>query len=232
MNKKDTFDTALMHQQQAEYLYNKGLLDQAYLESQKAIDLDPGLADSYWIQGGILSQQGQFREARELTQRALDLDPTNVNAQNILGLLLMKDIENIDKSILALKRALEIKPKFWKAHYNLARAYQLKGEKTLSMKEYFFAFLYNPSLITLDGVILGVITTYPKIVGWLLAIFYVAGFIVQKPYGLIFTFILLVCLGMFLRYSYRAKNKKRIIYGLVLGVGALWTHVSAILLSQ
>jgi tetratricopeptide (TPR) repeat protein len=62
-------------------------LDQALVEVERAIKLDPGFASAYLNAGGILQSMGRRSDAKRMFEKAAQLDPNNQDARNALGRL-------------------------------------------------------------------------------------------------------------------------------------------------
>ena len=65
----------------------KGMLEDAYMTSQKAIELNPSNPRGYTNLGLIYYQRGDKGRAKSLWQKALALDPDFPDAQRALRLL-------------------------------------------------------------------------------------------------------------------------------------------------
>jgi len=66
-------------------LYQKGQVDEAIAEYQKALDLNPGLADTHTRLGIALWQKGRRDEAIAQLQEVVRLNPHDSNAQSNLA---------------------------------------------------------------------------------------------------------------------------------------------------
>ena len=78
--------------------------------------------------GTLRYHRKEYAEAEELYRRATLADPTYVLAFFDLGNVL-DELERPDESIEAYSRALKLAPRYADAHYNLALAYERKGER-------------------------------------------------------------------------------------------------------
>jgi tetratricopeptide (TPR) repeat protein len=138
---------------------NDQLTQQAFVEFQKAVDLNPNDRDSHYALGHIYVVQLKYEEAEQEFKKALKIDSTYSEAYNYLGKVyelrstryeqkgeLDKAKEELDKAIRQYQKALEnstyATPDI--AHYNLGMAYQKKGQLGESMGEYQKAIRINP----------------------------------------------------------------------------------------
>jgi tetratricopeptide (TPR) repeat protein len=103
-------------------------------DRQRAIDLyeqivaaDPSYAAASINLGTIYFHLRQYGRAEELYRHATEVDPEYVLAFFDLGNVL-DELDRPDASIAAYERAVALAPKYGDAHYNLALAYERKGE--------------------------------------------------------------------------------------------------------
>lgn len=103
-------------------------------EKQRAIELygeileiDPEYAAAYINLGTIHFHLRQYARAEELYRRATEADPSYVLAFFDLGNVL-DELERLDESIAAYLQAVALAPRYADAHYNLALAYERKGQ--------------------------------------------------------------------------------------------------------
>jgi len=132
---------------------------QAFVEFQKAIELNPDDRDSHYALGHIYVGQLKFDEAEQEFKKALKIDPTYSEAYNYLGKVYEqrsalyeqkgesdKARGELDKAIRQYGKALAnptyATPEI--AHYNLGVAFQKKGQVDEAMGEYQKAVRINP----------------------------------------------------------------------------------------
>lgn len=110
---------------------NEGHLNEAFVEFQKAIKLDPENKESLNYLGYVSARFYKYDDAIAYYMRAISVDPEYSEAMNNLGVVYL-DIENWDKAIEYFKAALNNKvystPE--KAFTSMGYAYYKKGELT------------------------------------------------------------------------------------------------------
>jgi Flp pilus assembly protein TadD len=116
-------------------LLQKGELDEAMAECQKALDIYPNFAEAHDNLGIALSQKGRLDEGIAQFQRTLELTPDNAEAHNNLGLALFQK-GRVDEGMAQFQKALEINPNFPDAHYNLGNALVQKGRMEAARAEF------------------------------------------------------------------------------------------------
>jgi tetratricopeptide (TPR) repeat protein len=90
--------------------------------------LDPRYTAALINLGTLYYHQKQYQRAEDLYRRATETDPSYVLAFFDLGNVL-DEMQRPDESIDAYKRAIALAPGYGDAHYNLALAYERKGER-------------------------------------------------------------------------------------------------------
>ncbi len=128
------------HDQQARFL-NAVQAEEAG-DKQRAVDLyneilsaDPGYAPAFINLGTIYFHLRQYGRAEELYRRATQADPEYVLAFFDLGNVL-DELERLDESIAAYLQAIALAPRYADAHYNLALAFERKGERRLALRHW------------------------------------------------------------------------------------------------
>ena len=102
---------------------------------EEMLVLDPDYAPGFINLGTIHFHLRQFVRAEELYRRATEKDPGYVLAFFDLGNVL-DELERPEESIAAYKRAVELAPRYADAHYNLALAYERKGERRAALRHW------------------------------------------------------------------------------------------------
>jgi tetratricopeptide (TPR) repeat protein len=102
---------------------------------EQMLKLDPDYAPGYINLGTIYFHLRQFVRAEELYRIATEKDPGYVLAFFDLGNVL-DELERPDESIAAYVRAVELAPRYADAHYNLALAFERKGERRAALRHW------------------------------------------------------------------------------------------------
>jgi type IV pilus biogenesis/stability protein PilW len=118
---------------------------QAFVEFQKAVELNPDDRDSHYALGHIYFVQFKYDEAQRAFKDALKIDPDYSEAHNYLGKVYEQKGE-FDKAIRAYQKALA-NPTYATpdiAHYNLGVVFQRKGQMEEAIGEHEKAVRINP----------------------------------------------------------------------------------------
>jgi tetratricopeptide (TPR) repeat protein len=102
---------------------------------EEMLAVDPDYAPGYINLGTIHFHLRQFARAEELYRKATEKDPGYVLAFFDLGNVL-DELERPDESIGAYQRAVRLAPKYADAHYNLALAFERKGERRAALRHW------------------------------------------------------------------------------------------------
>lgn len=102
---------------------------------EEMLRMDPDYAPGYINLGTIHFHLRQFVRAEELYRTATRKDPGYVLAFFDLGNVL-DELERPDESIAAYHRAVELAPRYADAHYNLALAFERKGERRAALRHW------------------------------------------------------------------------------------------------
>jgi len=135
-SKKDKIGQSDEHNQRGIELADRGWLDEAMNEFNKAIELDPESAHAHDNLATVLAEKGRFVDALEAYVKAVRLEPTNPNTYHYLASFLSS--RALDASIALYKHTIELDPEFVDAHVNLALTYGDRGmldEATASLEQ-------------------------------------------------------------------------------------------------
>lgn len=102
---------------------------------EEILKIDSDYAPGYINLGTIHFHLKQFTRAEELYRTATAKDPGYVLAFFDLGNVL-DELERPDESIAAYQRAVELAPRYADAHYNLALAFERKGERRSALRHW------------------------------------------------------------------------------------------------
>ena len=108
---------------------------QAMAIYEEIIAANPEYAPAYINLGTIYFHLRQYGRAEDLYRRATQADPDYVLAFFDLGNVL-DELERLDESIAAYRQAVVLAPKYADAHYNLALAYERKGERRSALRHW------------------------------------------------------------------------------------------------
>lgn len=132
----DNDGNAQLHSVYGEYLLLAGRFGDAEQQLTRALDIDAYLTDARNWLGVALAEQQRFDEARRQYERALE-DPAYPSPQLIyLNLGMLYRSQGLDeKSIAQFRRAVQIDPRYFKAHYELALALDSVGQLDEALDE-------------------------------------------------------------------------------------------------
>jgi tetratricopeptide (TPR) repeat protein len=102
---------------------------------EEILRIDPTYAPAYINLGTIHFHLRQYGRAEELYRRATVADPGYVLAFFDLGNVL-DELQRLDESIAAYCQAVALSPRYGDAHYNLALAYERKGERRPALRHW------------------------------------------------------------------------------------------------
>lgn len=102
---------------------------------EEILALDATYAPAYINLGTICFHLRQFDRAERFYRRATEVDPAYVLAFFDLGNVL-DELQRPDESIAAYQRAVRLAPRYADAHYNLALAYERKGERRFALRHW------------------------------------------------------------------------------------------------
>jgi Flp pilus assembly protein TadD len=127
-------------------LFQKGQLDEAVAQYQKALKINPNYAEAHSNLGAALFQKGQLDEAVAQYQKALKINPNYVEAHSNLGVALFQKGQ-LDEGIAQIQKALEINPNYAEAHGNLGHALLEEGQLDEAMGQIQKALKINPNYV-------------------------------------------------------------------------------------
>jgi protein O-mannosyl-transferase len=131
--------------------FEKGQLDDAVAQYQKALEINPNCVAAHYNLGNALFRKGQLDEAIAHFQKALEINPKDAEAHINLGNALLQK-EQFDEAVGQFQQAVEINLNDAEAHYDLGNALFQKGQleeavgqfqKALEISPNSFATHYN-----------------------------------------------------------------------------------------
>jgi TolB-like protein/Flp pilus assembly protein TadD len=93
---------------------------------RRAVALNPSSAQSYWMRGHALTQQGRHEEALAAASRALELDPLDALTHGMAAQIAYS-AGRTDAAVACAKDALLVEPDFWVGQWQLGQAYEQMG---------------------------------------------------------------------------------------------------------
>jgi tetratricopeptide (TPR) repeat protein len=126
-------------------LRQRGQVDEAITEYQKAVALDPYYVDAHYNLGIALSLEGRLDEAVAEYQKAIKIDPGNALVHNNLAITFAQK-GRLDEAIAEYQKALAINPDYAEGHNNLGMALLQKGQVAESMAQFQEALRLKPDL--------------------------------------------------------------------------------------
>ncbi len=136
------------HDELAQTYQARGMVHEAQMQYESAIQLDPDFASPTNGLAYIYAAQGHYEKAVEALQRYATLSPGDANPFDSMGEIYLQ-MGNLDESIARYREALRVEPSFYAAYRSLAYVYALKEE-------------YTECLLLVDSVISAAPTTALK----------------------------------------------------------------------
>jgi protein O-mannosyl-transferase len=116
-------------------LLQKGQVDEALEQFQKALEINPNYAQANYNLGLALFQKGQVDGAVAKHKKAVEINPNYPEAHNNLGNALLQKGQ-VDEALEQFQKALEINPNYVNAHYNLGIALFQKGQSDEAIAQF------------------------------------------------------------------------------------------------
>lgn len=116
--------------------YDKEDFANALQVYRNALDLEPKNAKIHCNLGFLYWGNGDLDEAIKEYELAIEYDETYDIAYNNLGVIYLDDLGRVQKAIELFKKAIECNPNYALAHFNLARAITITGDKIEAAKLY------------------------------------------------------------------------------------------------
>jgi tetratricopeptide (TPR) repeat protein len=113
----------------------KDELDNSRKAYEKAIEINPNIADAYLGLGAAYYEEDNVDKAITYVKKAVEINPRLMPANFSLGLL-YEFIGKIDEAIASYEKTVEIDPKYMEAYFSLGELYLKKGEKDKAVTAY------------------------------------------------------------------------------------------------
>jgi tetratricopeptide (TPR) repeat protein len=114
-----------------EFLAQKGKIDGAIVEFERAIEIRADYTAAYMNLGAAYGQKGMIDQSISASKKAIELDPQNATAYYNLGNALGKG-ENYEEAFASFFKAIELDPGYAEPHYGLAVCYYATGHYELA----------------------------------------------------------------------------------------------------
>ncbi len=118
--------SAKFHHNLGFVLFQKGQVDGAIAQFQKALEIQPNYEEAHNNLDSALFPKGQVDEALAQFQKAMELQPNDPEAHNNLGSVLFQKGQ-VDEAIAHYQKALELQPNYPDAQNNLGFGLLQKG---------------------------------------------------------------------------------------------------------
>jgi protein O-mannosyl-transferase len=125
-------------------LFEKGQVDDAVAEYQKALEINPNYVAAHYNLGNALFRKGQLDEAITQYQKAVEISPNDAETHINLGNALFQK-EQLDEAVGQFQKAVEINPNDAEAHYDLGNALFQKGQLDEAVAQFQKALEIDPN---------------------------------------------------------------------------------------
>jgi tetratricopeptide (TPR) repeat protein/S1-C subfamily serine protease len=146
------YNQAIKRNPRSSFYNNRGLLyyeegkpDLAVADYNKAIALNPNLAQAYNNRGLLYYEEGKPELALADWNKAIDLNPNFAGAYNNRGLLYYEEGSS-DLALADWNKAIDLNPNFAGAYNNRGLLYYEEGSSDLALADYNKAIDLNPNL--------------------------------------------------------------------------------------
>jgi tetratricopeptide (TPR) repeat protein len=130
-------ENAVLYSYLGQFAFMAGRFPEAEKALHRALELDPFMTDVHNYLGSVYSEMGRNADAEMEYRKALS-DRTYPTPQIVylnLGLLYRSEGRD-DEALDALRTAVEIDPKYYRAHYELAKLLEHIGRLEEAVREY------------------------------------------------------------------------------------------------
>jgi len=125
--------------------FQKGQVDEAIGQFQKALEINPNYTEAHSNLGLAFLQKERTDEALEQFQKAMEISPRYFKAYGNLGNALLQK-GRVDQAIEQYQKALKINPGHAETHNNLGNAFLQKGQAGEAMEQFRKALEIRPAL--------------------------------------------------------------------------------------
>jgi TolB-like protein/Flp pilus assembly protein TadD len=118
------------------YLSPKEAFPEAKAAAQKALEIDPTLAEAHtFLAYSLAIYDWNWKEAETEFKRAIELDPNNSSAHFRYGQIYLMPVGRIDEGIAEIKRGMELEPLDINMGASLAWAYLVAGQNDKALEQ-------------------------------------------------------------------------------------------------
>ena len=124
---ESVLDTPDNHFNQGMREFDRGNLDEAMKEFERAQALDPRYAEAYSGMGLILAERGDFEKALDFADEGIDRNKNSIECRVIKGRILVKQRRGddwVEDAVKEFDEAIELDTNSSKAHYYKGIAYK------------------------------------------------------------------------------------------------------------
>jgi tetratricopeptide (TPR) repeat protein len=122
---------------------SRGELEQAITAWDKALELDPNLAQAWHNRGSALGHLGRLEESLASFERAIAINPEDFRAWNDCGHALY-NLQRWEEAVASWDKVLELQENFYQAWYNRGCALEQLGQVDAAMDCYKKALELQP----------------------------------------------------------------------------------------
>lgn len=140
MNKKGP----LPHYNLGVILFNNQQYDEAIVNFQKALELNPNLLHAYNYLGNAFQEKKQFDKSITYYQQAIQINPTDPTAYINLGIV-FQNTKQHEKAIKYFEAALQLNPNLYQAYDYMGLSLNIEGNIEKTIGSYQSSLLINPN---------------------------------------------------------------------------------------
>jgi protein O-GlcNAc transferase len=125
-------------------LFNDRQYDEAIVNFQKALELNPNLIHAYNYLGNAFQEKKQFDESIKYYQKAIKVNPADPIAYINLGIL-FQNTKQHEKAIKYFKAALQLNPNLYQAYDYMGLSLTMESNMEKAIGSYKSSLLINPN---------------------------------------------------------------------------------------
>lgn len=126
-----------LHHFRGQLYFRAARYAEAERDFKRALELDPYLSDAHNFLGAVYQEQGRIDEAEASFRRALENPAYPTPDKTFLNLGLLYALSGRDAEAMeSMRKAVEINPKYYQAHFELASLLDKGGRLAEAVREY------------------------------------------------------------------------------------------------